>query len=159
MPSGTRRTARWNSPDQAAPAGSHRPPRPGHRDRDARPGGRPARRPRRSAALFPADELVAVGAGRCRRCGRGAAPLRHRHSGVRSGRPGVPLRDAGGQRLRLLRPRAVDRPGPVPRVLGPTSVVLGTGLVGAYTTFSTFSFETVALLEDGEVRLALGTWA
>jgi CrcB protein len=31
---------------------------------------------------------------------------------------------------------------------------LGTGLVGAYTTFSTFSFETVALLEEGEVRLA-----
>jgi fluoride exporter len=33
--------------------------------------------------------------------------------------------------------------------------ILGTGLVGAYTTFSTFSFETVQLLEDGETRLAL----
>ena len=29
-------------------------------------------------------------------------------------------------------------------------VVLGTGLVGAYTTFSTFSFETLALLQDGD---------
>jgi fluoride exporter len=30
--------------------------------------------------------------------------------------------------------------------------VLGTGLIGAYTTFSTFSFETVQLLEDGELQ-------
>ena len=37
----------------------------------------------------------------------------------------------------------------------PPRVVLGTGLVGAYTTFSTFSFETVALLEEGEVRQAV----
>jgi CrcB protein len=33
---------------------------------------------------------------------------------------------------------------------GTTKLVLGTGLVGAYTTFSTFSFETVALLEEGQ---------
>jgi fluoride exporter len=33
--------------------------------------------------------------------------------------------------------------------------ILGTGLVGAYTTFSTFSFETLQLLEAGEVRSAL----
>jgi len=31
-------------------------------------------------------------------------------------------------------------------------VVLGTGLVGAYTTFSTFSVETLALFEAGEAR-------
>jgi CrcB protein len=34
-------------------------------------------------------------------------------------------------------------------------LILGTGLIGAYTTFSTFSFETLQLLEAGEVRSAL----
>lgn len=33
--------------------------------------------------------------------------------------------------------------------------VAGTGLLGAYTTFSTFSLETIALAESGEVRLAI----
>ena len=37
---------------------------------------------------------------------------------------------------------------------GTPKLVLGTGLVGAYTTFSTFSFETVALLEEGQARAA-----
>ena len=32
--------------------------------------------------------------------------------------------------------------------------VLGTGLLGSYTTFSTFSYETVRLLEDGAVAEA-----
>jgi CrcB protein len=35
------------------------------------------------------------------------------------------------------------------------NLILGTGLIGAYTTFSTFSFETIALLEEGEGRLAV----
>jgi fluoride exporter len=32
--------------------------------------------------------------------------------------------------------------------------VAGTGLLGAYTTFSTFSFDTVALAETGRIRAA-----
>lgn len=35
--------------------------------------------------------------------------------------------------------------------LGPTTrTVLGTGGMGAYTTFSTFTFETIALVEGGD---------
>jgi CrcB protein len=39
---------------------------------------------------------------------------------------------------------------PTPRLL------LATGFLGAYTTFSTFAFETVALVRQGSLRSALG---
>jgi CrcB protein len=38
---------------------------------------------------------------------------------------------------------------------GSPNLILGTGLIGAYTTFSTFSFETVALIQEGEGGLAV----
>ena len=39
--------------------------------------------------------------------------------------------------------------------LGPWAVVLGTGLLGGYTTFSTASFETVRLAQEGRWRAAV----
>jgi CrcB protein len=41
----------------------------------------------------------------------------------------------------------------------PPKLIFGTGLVGAYTTFSTFSFETLQLAEQGESRAALANLA
>ncbi|HZX53409.1 MAG TPA: CrcB family protein [Ilumatobacteraceae bacterium] len=38
-------------------------------------------------------------------------------------------------------------------------VALGTGGLGAYTTFSTFTFQSVSLLEHGETRAAAGNIA
>ena len=37
--------------------------------------------------------------------------------------------------------------------------ILGTGLIGAFTTFSTFSYETLAHLQDGRWLVALGNIA
>ena len=39
--------------------------------------------------------------------------------------------------------------------LGPWAVVLGTGLLGGYTTFSTASYETVRLAQEGRWRVAV----
>jgi CrcB protein len=39
---------------------------------------------------------------------------------------------------------------------GDTGLLVGTGLLGAFTTFSSFSFETVRLWETGDRRRAVG---
>jgi len=39
--------------------------------------------------------------------------------------------------------------------LGPWAVVLGTGLLGGYTTFSTASYESVRLAQEGRWRAAV----
>jgi fluoride exporter len=40
-------------------------------------------------------------------------------------------------------------------VAGTTLFVVGTGLLGSFTTFSTWMFETLRLAEDGEARLSV----
>lgn len=44
-------------------------------------------------------------------------------------------------------------------VAGDTALLAGTGLVGSFTTFSTWMLETERLAEDGEGRLALANVA
>ena len=62
---------------------------------------------------------------------------------------------SGSFLLGLLFVLLTDRLGASPT----TRLALTTGLMGAYTTFSTFSLETFRLLEDGSTTLALANVA
>ena len=67
----------------------------------------------------------------------------------------VPGGHPGHQRDRLVGPRGPGRIGPPPRGLGTWLTVAGTGLIGAYTTFSTFTFDSVRLAEADRWALSL----
>ena len=57
--------------------------------------------------------------------------------------------------------RRAHRASALSRLPPDPKVILGTGFCGSYTTFSTFSFETVRLVEEGAIgkafRNAVGT--
>lgn len=56
----------------------------------------------------------------------------------------------GSLLLGLLMALSIDR-----ALIGPSwRLLLGTGLLGGFTTFSTFSYETIALVEQGQWGLA-----
>lgn len=58
---------------------------------------------------------------------------------------------SGSFLLAFLLRYALERPGISPEVRG----LLTTGFCGGYTTFSTFSYESAKLMEDGQYRTAI----
>jgi CrcB protein len=120
--------------------------------REARPGGETRRGVRRAPGLPPPGQIVAVAIG-----GAVGAPLRYeigRWFPVTAGRFPVTtlcVNVSGAFVLGALLTVLVERVRPTRHL----RALAGTGVLGAFTTFSTFAVEATTLGKDGHVPTAL----
>src|SRR5262245_23071690 len=89
----------------------------------------------------------------------GDVPVAGRPEGPTAGGAGHHRRHAGGESVGSLVLGFIAGLGLYHGAPGSVLTVVGTGFVGAYTTFSAFALATVALAEDGEWRRTLANVA